>query len=90
MKPEQAFGQIIKSTRIRKGYSQEQLAHSSDLDRTFISLLERGQRQPSLTSILRIAEALGIRADELLMLTMELVNQKVERSYPGDRRGGEA
>lgn len=73
MKPEQAFGKAMKSLRTQKGYSQEQLAHSCGLDRTFISLLERGQRQPSLTSILLISESLDIAADELVRQTVTLI-----------------
>ena len=76
MKPEQAFGKAMKSLRAQKGYSQEQLAHSCGLDRTFISLLERGQRQPSLTSILLISASLGISADELVRQTVTLIGGK--------------
>ena len=75
MKPEEAFGKTMRNLRTKKGYSQEQLAHNSGLDRTFISLLERGQRQPSLTSIVSISASLGIPAHELVRLTEELAAQ---------------
>jgi transcriptional regulator with XRE-family HTH domain len=75
MKPEEAFGVILKDARTSKGLSQEKLALSCDLDRTFISMLERGQRQPTLTSILALSKPLEIPADQLIKLTMELMHE---------------
>lgn len=75
MKPEEAFGYILKSTRIERGLSQEELAFKSNLDRTFISMLERGQRQPSLTSILSISASLGISAAEIVRKTVEIMDE---------------
>lgn len=49
------------------GLSQDALAHSADLDRTFLSKIERGLNQPSLFAILKIAGALGFKASTLLM-----------------------
>lgn len=73
MTPEQAFGKILRETRTKKGVSQEQLALECELDRTFISMLERGVRQPSLTSILTISAALGIPAHRLVKQTTDLL-----------------
>ncbi|WP_041598579.1 helix-turn-helix domain-containing protein [Hahella chejuensis] len=75
MKPETAFGLALKTARSSKGFTQEQLALNSNLDRTFISMLERGQRQPSLTSILSISESLNIPAYELIRQTMEIMDK---------------
>ncbi len=75
MKPEEAFGIILKAARSNKGISQEQLALSCNLDRTFISMLERGQRQPSLTSILSISASLEIPAHELIQKTTEMMDE---------------
>lgn len=74
MKPEEAFGAILKDIRTSKGLSQEKLALNCNLDRTFISMLERGQRQPTLTSILALSKSLEIPADQLIKLTMELMH----------------
>lgn len=63
---EEAFGQTLRELRKEKGLSQEELAHESGLDRTFISLLERGKRQPSLGTIISIANALTLSASELI------------------------
>ena len=61
-----AFGQVLRETRKNSGISQEALALNCGLDRTFISLLERGQRQPAMSSIFAIAEALGTTPSRML------------------------
>lgn len=59
------FGQTIRAVRHRRGVSQESLALQCGLDRTYISGIERGMRNPSLTNILKIALALDVRPAEL-------------------------
>lgn len=61
-----AVGRVIADARKNRGLSQEQLAQKSDLHRTYISLLERGIKSPSVHSLILIAEALGVRAARLL------------------------
>jgi transcriptional regulator with XRE-family HTH domain len=61
-----AFGAALRAARKHKGMTQEQLAEAADLDRTFPTLLERGLRTPTLGTLLRLAEALGISAEELV------------------------
>jgi transcriptional regulator with XRE-family HTH domain len=62
----QVFGSAVKKARLEKGLSQEQLAAKSGLDRTYISGVERGARNPSLKSAHRIANALGKSLPALL------------------------
>lgn len=64
----EAFGGTLRMLRLRKNLSQERLALESGLDRTFISLLERGQRQPSLGTIFVLAAALETRPSEIVAL----------------------
>ena len=60
MKIESNFGKIILKYRNEKKISQEMLATLSELDRTYISLLERGKRNPTLKTIFKLAEALDV------------------------------
>jgi transcriptional regulator with XRE-family HTH domain len=53
-----AFGETIRAIRKQRGISQESLALKCGLDRTYISGIERGARNPSLTNILKLALAL--------------------------------
>ncbi len=61
-----AFGDVVRARRLKAGLSQETLALECDLHPTFISMLERGVRQPSLETIFRLAERLGIRPQRLV------------------------
>ena len=64
--PIKAFGLVINRMRKELGLSQEALADEASLDRTFISQLETGTKQPSLTTIFRLAAALQVEASDLL------------------------
>ncbi len=59
------FGDNVRTRRETLDLSQEQLAERADLDRTYISGVERGVRNLSLNSVVRIAKALKISASEL-------------------------
>lgn len=54
-----AFGRTLRRKRTAAGLTQEALASASGLHRTFISMLERGVRNPSLEVIFKLAAALG-------------------------------
>jgi transcriptional regulator with XRE-family HTH domain len=59
------FGNRLRELRNEKGLSQEALAFACGLDRTYIGGIERGERNPSLVNIHKIAEALGVSVKEL-------------------------
>lgn len=63
---ETVFGEILKELRKDRSISQEKLAEYSELDRTYISLLERGLRQPTLTTIFKISKVLDLPPSELI------------------------
>ena len=75
-----SFGHAIRQIRNELGFSQEDLADACELDRTYISGIERGTRNPSLTNILKIAAALHTRPTELFALA-----ETIEGNFP-DRR----
>jgi transcriptional regulator with XRE-family HTH domain len=54
------FGQNLRRLRKARGYSQEGFAHDSGIDRSYFGGVERGDRNPSLTMILSIANALDV------------------------------
>ncbi|MEK0317035.1 helix-turn-helix domain-containing protein [Cohnella sp. 56] len=62
------FGKVLKAIRIKMDFSQEELAFRSNLDRTYISMLERGIHQPSLNSLVAIAKATNMKASDLVRL----------------------
>jgi len=62
------FGKRVKLLRIEKGWSQEVLSLHSDLDRTYIPSIEKGERNVSITVIEKIAKAFQIEIYELLKL----------------------
>ena len=62
-----AFGKRLREVRLSKEISQENLALEAGFDRTYLSLLERGKRNPSLVAICRIAQILETDPHELLM-----------------------
>jgi transcriptional regulator with XRE-family HTH domain len=57
-KPLILLGQAIRAQREQLGLSQEKLAEQCGFDRTYISMLERGKRNPSLLNLLKLAKGL--------------------------------
>lgn len=58
------FGKNIKRLRLEKGISQESLALSADLDRTYIPSIEKGERNVSITVVEKLANALNVSISE--------------------------
>ena len=71
MNLEQAFGEILQQERGRARISQARLAELSDLDINTISLYERGLMQPTLKTVFKIAEGLGVEPDDLICWAKE-------------------
>ena len=60
------FARNVRTLRLKRGWSQEELARRADLHRTYIGAIERNERNVSLLNVERIAKALGVRAKDLL------------------------
>ena len=60
------FGDELRKARIKVGFSQEVLAEKAGVHRTYISLLERNLKSPTLDTVFRICKALGISAASLI------------------------
>lgn len=74
-----AFGRVLRRLRTEAGYSQEAFGFEADLRRTYVSILELGQQQPSLTTILKIALALKCPAADLIRMVEDEIMQAVPR-----------
>ncbi len=64
--PHEVFAANLRRIRERTGLSQEELAARCGLHRTEISFLERAQREPRLSTIVKLAKALNVSAADLL------------------------
>lgn len=60
------FSQNVKTLRLQKKWSQEELARRADLHRTYIGAIERHERNVSLVNVERIAKALKVNIKDLL------------------------
>jgi transcriptional regulator with XRE-family HTH domain len=62
----ETFGHRVREHRLSAGLSQEELAQAAGIHRTYVSSLERGQRNVSLDNIIALARALKVDAARLL------------------------
>jgi transcriptional regulator with XRE-family HTH domain len=60
------FADSLRAFRLDSGFTQQALAKECNLDRTFISMLERGLREPGLSTVFAIAKAFRISATEFV------------------------
>ena len=60
------LGAALRRLRLASGMSQEALALESGVQRNFISLIETDQNQPTISTIVKLARALGVKASELV------------------------
>ena len=60
------FGERVRLRREELGLSQEEFAFQSGIHRTYVSGIERGVRNPSLTMVERIVKALDMKIDDLM------------------------
>lgn len=60
------FGEKMQKTRKEKGVTQEELAAKLSMHRTYIGLIERGERNPTIRTLYKIAKALDVESSKLL------------------------
>lgn len=51
MSPQEAFGKVLRDLRLARGLSQEALAYEAEIQRNFVSLIERGHNQPTIGTL---------------------------------------
>ena len=74
MSPEKAFGLVLREIRRLRKFSQEQLGFDSGYHRTYISLLERGEKSPTLTTIYILCKTLGVKPSAMIERVEKLVD----------------
>jgi transcriptional regulator with XRE-family HTH domain len=72
-----AFGVVLKKYRKEAGFSQEQLAEICGIERTFISMLERAERRPSLSMTFVLSNALSISPNILVADIEKILDKQV-------------
>ena len=75
-------GLAFRSLRERAEISQEELAFRAGLDRTYVSGIERGRRNPSMKSMQRVAAELDITLDQVFILARKLAEKEAEAPKP--------
>ncbi|MBI3585019.1 MAG: helix-turn-helix transcriptional regulator [Nitrospinae bacterium] len=60
------FGAKVREERLKRGLSQEELAAKADVHRTYIGMIERGEKNITLTNIKKVAEAIDLEINQLL------------------------
>ncbi|OYV86526.1 MAG: hypothetical protein B7Z73_11600 [Planctomycetia bacterium 21-64-5] len=76
-----ALGNTVKELRVKAGLSQEALADRARIHRTYVSQLERGLKSPTISVLLRIAEALATPASSII--------QRIEKLPAGEETSTE-
>lgn len=66
VEPEVAFGKVLRDLRKTRRLSQESLAHAAEIERNYVSLLERGKNSASIKIIFKLAAALETTVSDLM------------------------
>lgn len=85
-----AFGEYLKEVRIRNNKSQQELALDASIDRTYVSLLERGYASPTLLLLMALSKPLGLPTSELVAGFEVHLSKQRTRKQPVKRRANEA
>lgn len=62
------FGKRVREERLKRGFSQEKLAERAKVHRTYVGMIERGEKNITLTNIDKFARALGVKIIDLLSI----------------------
>ncbi len=66
--PSIAFGKVLRKLRTKHALSQEKLAFEAELQRNYVSLIERGINQPTITTIFKLAAALKLQPSAMIQM----------------------
>lgn len=88
------LGRRIRESRLRKGYTQQELADRAQIGVVYLSEIERGIKMPSMNSFIKLVEALEVSADYVLRDELSSgkafvcteITEKLLELTPGQRR----
>ncbi len=81
-----AFGGVVRQARLAAGVSQEALAYTASVERSYFGRIERGQSQPTLYVVLKVAAALGIEGGVLVsMVEEDMASSRKQGAKPVQR-----
>jgi transcriptional regulator with XRE-family HTH domain len=83
LEPEYAFGAVLRELRKRRGLSQEALAFEADLERNYISLLERGLNSATIKTLFKLTPVLGVSVSKMLEQVEALIQDSDRRRKRG-------
>ena len=69
------LGRLLRTVRNEVRLMREKLTHDAEIDRTFVSLIERGERQPTVRVLFKLAAALRIPASQLILWTEKQIGE---------------
>jgi len=69
------FGKVLRKLRKRAGLTQEQLGQEANLQRNYVSLMERGINQPTITTLFKLAKALNCPVSQIIIEVEESINK---------------
>ncbi|WP_341346264.1 helix-turn-helix transcriptional regulator [Paenibacillus sp. FSL H3-0469] len=75
----QIIGKTVKAIRLKQGLSQEDLAHECNVDRSYISMIEVGRNEPSVTKIFELCRGLKVAPSDFIKMVEIEYNQGREQ-----------
>lgn len=76
----EAFGKVLRQKRKEAGFTQEQLSYEADIQRNYVSLIERGVHQPTIAVLFKLASALGCSPAQLIVEVELIMNNTTPSS----------
>ncbi|WP_150650700.1 helix-turn-helix domain-containing protein [Pseudomonas fluorescens] len=71
-----AFGKVLRQKRKDAGLTQEQLAHEADVQRNYVSLIERGIHNPTIAVLFKLASALRCKPSDLVLSLEKMLEEQ--------------
>lgn len=80
----QQFGSHVRVLRQSQNLSQEELAEKANMHRTYIGMIERGERNPALLNLIRLAQALDVSLPDLVNFLYEENHESSQENHESD------